>query len=258
MSGETTVRVERRGRVAILTLDRPEVLNALNHRLMTEFVGLVEELDSDEGVSAIVVTGSDRAFAAGADISEMVRLDYADVVVHGLFAAWDRMAAVRTPLIAAVAGYALGGGCELAMMCDIVVAADTAQFGQPEIALGVIPGLGGTQRLTRAVGKATAMDVVLTGRRLDAAEALAAGLVARVVPADVLLDTALGMAEAIAARSLPVVYAAKEAVAVAFESTLAEGLRFERRAFGATFALRDRREGMAAFLEKRPPDVENR
>jgi enoyl-CoA hydratase len=258
MSDEPTVVVERRGRVALLTLNRPEALNALNGRLIGEFVDAVSELDADEGIGAIVVTGSEKAFAAGADIVEMAPMQYGDIAVRGVFSAWSRMAEVRTPLIAAVAGYALGGGCELAMMCDILIAADTAQFGQPEITLGVIPGLGGTQRLTRAVGKATAMDLVLTGRRLSAAEALAAGLAARVVPADQLQTTALEMAESIAAKSLPVVYAAKEAVNVAFETTLAEGLRFERRLFGAGFALHDQKEGMAAFLEKRRPDFENR
>lgn len=258
MPGDRTVRVERRGRVALLTLDRPEVLNALNGALVEELTGHLQQLDADDGVGAIVLTGSERAFAAGADIAEMASLEYADIATHGLFTGWERVPAIRTPLIAAVAGYALGGGCELAMLCDLIVAADTAQFGQPETGLGVIPGLGGTQRLTRAVGKALAMDMVLTGRRLDAAEALAAGLVARVVPADRLLDTALEMADTIAARSLPVIYAAKEAVNVAQETTLAEGLRFERRAFGAMFALHDQKEGMAAFLQKRPPDVEHR
>jgi enoyl-CoA hydratase len=258
MPGETPVRVERRGRVALITLDRPEVLNALDSELVTALVGELERLDADDGIGAIVLTGSDRAFAAGADIAEMASLDYAHFAVHGQFTEWQRVPALRTPLIAAVAGYALGGGCELAMLCDLIIAADTAQFGQPELALGVIPGLGGTQRLTRAVGKALAMDMVLTGRRLDAAEALAAGLVARVVPADQLLPTALEAAETIASRSLPVVYAAKEAVNVAQETTLAEGLRFERRTFGAMFALRDQKEGMAAFLEKRSPEIEHR
>jgi enoyl-CoA hydratase len=258
MPGETPVRVERRGRVALVTLDRPEVLNALNSALIAALVGELEKLDADDGIGAIVITGSERAFAAGADIAEMAGLDYADFATQGRFTEWQRVPALRTPLIAAVAGYALGGGCELAMLCDLIVAADSAQFGQPEIALGVTPGLGGTQRLTRAVGKALAMDMVLTGRRIDAAEALAAGLVARVVPADQLLATVLEMAETIASRSLPVVYAAKEAVNVAQETTLAEGLRFERRTFAAMFALHDQKEGMAAFLEKRPPNVENR
>jgi enoyl-CoA hydratase len=258
MSDEPTVLLERRGRVAILTLNRPEALNALNSRLIGEFVDLVSELDADEGIGAIVVTGSEKAFAAGADIVEMAPLEYADFAGRGVFRAWSRLAEIRTPLLAAVAGYALGGGCELAMMCDLLIAADTAQFGQPEITLGVIPGLGGTQRLTRAVGKATAMDMVLTGRRISAAEAHAAGLVARVVPADELLATAVEMAERIAAQSLPVIYAAKEAVNVAFETPLAEGLRFERKAFAAAFALRDQKEGMAAFLEKRRPSFENR
>jgi enoyl-CoA hydratase len=251
MTDFENILVERRGRVAIITLNRPKALNALNEALMTEIVTAATGFDADAGIGAIVITGSERAFAAGADITEMADKSYRDVYLGGLFAAWDRFAALRTPTIAAVAGYALGGGCELAMMCDFILAADTARFGQPEITLGVIPGMGGTQRLTRAIGKAKAMELILTGRMMGAEEAERAGLVARVVPAADLLDDAIATATAIAGKSLPAAYAAKEAVNVAFESTLAEGVRFERRTFYATFALDDQKEGMAAFLEKR-------
>ncbi len=248
-----TITVETRGRVGIITLDRPEALNALNAQLMAEVVEAATAFDSSRDIGCIVLTGSPRAFAAGADIKEMVSLRYQQVYLDGLLTGWERFTALRTPVIAAVSGYALGGGCELAMMCDIIIAADTAKFGQPEINLGVIPGLGGTQRLTRAVGKARAMELVLTGRTMDAPEALAAGLVARVVPAETLLDDTLETAALIASKSLAALYAAKESVNVAFESSLAEGLRFEKRAFGALFALDDRAEGMAAFIEKREP-----
>ena len=248
-----TITVETRGRVGIITLDRPEALNALNARLMAEVVEAAVDFDSSRDIGCIVLTGSAKAFAAGADIKEMVSLRYQQVYLDGLLTGWDRFTTLRTPTIAAVSGYALGGGCELAMMCDFIIAAESAKFGQPEINLGVIPGLGGTQRLTRAVGKAKAMEMVLTGRTMDAAEALASGLVARVVPADGLLDDALATAELIASKSLAALYAAKESVNVAFEASLAEGLRFEKRAFGALFALDDRAEGMAAFVEKRTP-----
>jgi enoyl-CoA hydratase len=247
------ILVRREGRVGVIQLNRPAALNALNTGLMTDVVDAATGFDADDGVGAIIVTGSERAFAAGADIKEMADKTYQDVYLHGLFSAWDRFATLRTPTIAAVAGYALGGGCEVAMMCDMIVAADTARFGQPEINLGVIPGIGGTQRLTRAIGKAKAMDLVLTGRMMGADEAERSGLVARVVPADELQATALEMATVIASKSLPVAYAAKEAVDVAFESTLAEGIRFERRTFSALFALQDQTEGMAAFVEKRDP-----
>lgn len=257
-AGFATITVERRDRVAIITLNRPKALNALNGELMHEVVGAATELDADPDIGAIVLTGSAKAFAAGADIKEMADLTYADVVHADFFSAWDRFAAVRTPTIAAVAGYALGGGCEVAMMCDLLIAADTARFGQPEITLGTIPGIGGTQRLTRAVGKAKAMDLVLTGRMMDADEAERAGLVSRVVPADQLLEETLAIAEKIASMSLPAVYAAKEAVANAFESTLAEGVKFERRTFHATFALTDRAEGMSAFVDKRPATFAHR
>lgn len=254
MSGYENILVERRGRVGIVTLNRPAALNALNAALMAEVVAVTADFDADRGIGAIVLTGSERAFAAGADITEMAALSYQDVSLDGLFAGWSRFAELRTPTIAAVAGYALGGGCELAMMCDILIAADTATFGQPEINLGVIPGMGGTQRLTRAIGKAKAMDLILTGRTMGAEEAERAGLVARVVPAAELMDTALEVAGIVASKSLPVAYAAKEAVGAAFETVLAEGVRSERRAFFSTFALADQKEGMAAFLEKRDPD----
>ncbi|MDF2442120.1 MAG: enoyl-CoA hydratase [Subtercola sp.] len=257
MTDYENILVERRGRVGLITLNRPKALNALNAALMREVVAASQEFDADRGIGAIVITGSDRAFAAGADIKEMATLSYQDVYLDGLFTGWTAFTEVRTPIIAAVAGYALGGGCELAMMCDILIAADTAKFGQPEINLGVIPGMGGTQRLTRAIGKAKAMDLILTGRTMGAEEAERAGLVARIVPAAELLDTALAVATTIASKSLPVVYAAKEAVQVAFESTLTEGLRFEKRTFQPLFALDDQTEGMAAFTEKRDPTFVN-
>jgi len=252
------ILVERRGRVGIITLNRPRALNALNEALMREVLAAATGFDRDEEVGAILLTGSERAFAAGADIKEMLAKGYRDVFVGGLFAEWDAFAALRTPKIAAVAGYALGGGCELAMTCDIIIAAENAVFGQPEINLGVIPGMGGSQRLARAVGKAKAMDLILTGRQMDAAEAERAGLVARVVSPENLLDEAITTATTIAEKSLPVVYAAKEIVDVAFESTLAEGVRFERRMFYAAFALDDRAEGMKAFSEKRQPRFTHR
>jgi enoyl-CoA hydratase len=245
--------VERRGRVGVITLNRPHALNALNFALGVEVVAAATEMDTDPGIGAIVLTGSEKAFAAGADIKEMAGRGYADVIREDFFSAWDRFAAVRTPTIAAVSGYALGGGCEVAMMCDLLVAAENARFGQPEITLGTMPGIGGTQRLARAVGKAKAMDLVLTGRLMDADEAERAGLVSRVVATDQLLDETLAIAEKIASMSLPAAYAAKEAVAHAHESTLSAGVQFERRTFHATFALADRAEGMAAFVEKRPP-----
>jgi enoyl-CoA hydratase len=225
---------------------------------MIELVTAAEELDREPEVGAIIVTGSQKAFAAGADIKEMLPLDYPSMVASNWFGAWDRFAAIRTPVVAAVGGYALGGGCEVAMMCDVLLAADTAKFGQPEINLATIPGIGGSQRLTRAIGKAKAMDLILTGRTIGADEAERAGLVSRVVPADELMTEAKAVAESIAAQSLPVAQAAKEAVAVAFETSLAEGVRFERRTFYATFALEDRSEGMSAFVAKRPPKFRHR
>ena len=253
----STILTERRGRVALITLNRPEVLNALNLALMHEVVAAAEEFDADPGIGAIVLTGSAKAFAAGVDITEMADQSYLDMYQSDALSGWDRLSAVRTPLLAAVSGFALGGGCELAMLCDILIAADTAKFGQPEIKLGVIPGLGGSQRLTRAVGKALAMDLVLTGRTIDAAEALRAGIVARVVPADQLLDEAMAAAETIAGMSLPIAMLAKEAVNAAYETTLGSGLRFERRVFFSAFATNDQKEGMRAFLEKRAPHFSN-
>ena len=252
-----TILVDRDERVGTITLNRPKALNALNSQVMDEVTTAAEQLDSDPGIGAIVITGNEKAFAAGADIEEMSELSFGDVFGQDFFAPWAKLAAVRTPLIAAVAGYALGGGCELAMMCDILIASETAKFGQPEIKLGVIPGIGGSQRLTRAVGKALAMDLVLTGRTIDAAEALRAGLVARVVPADRLLDEAMAAAATIAGMSLPVAMLAKEAVNAAFETTLSSGLRFERRIFDSLFATDDQKEGMRAFTEKRDPDFTN-
>jgi enoyl-CoA hydratase len=253
-----TILLERRGRVGLITLNRPKALNALNSQMMRDVVAAVEDLDRDSGIGAIVITGSDRAFAAGADIKEMADKTYMDVYLEDFFAGWDKLAAARTPIVAAVAGYALGGGCELAMLCDFIIAADTAKFGQPEIKLGVIPGIGGSQRLTRAVGKAKAMDLCLTGRTMDAAEAESAGLVARVVPAHTLLQVALEAAATIADMSLPIAMMAKEAVNRSFETTLAEGVRFERRVFHATFATADQKEGMAAFVAKRKPTFTGR
>ncbi|MEV6522333.1 enoyl-CoA hydratase [Longispora sp. NPDC051575] len=239
--------------VAQLTLHRPKALNALSLQLMADLTAAAAALDADPAVKAIIVTGSAKAFAAGADIKEMQPRSFSDMYAADWFAGWSALTAVRTPLIAAVAGYALGGGCELAMMCDILLAADTARFGQPEITLGVIPGMGGSQRLTRAVGKAKAMDLCLTGRMMDAEEAERAGLVSRIVPAEDLLTEAVAVAERIAAMSAPAARMVKEAVNRAFESTLAEGLLFERRLFHATFATEDQSEGMAAFVAKRPP-----
>ena len=253
------ILVETRGRVGLLTLNRPKALNALNDVLMDELGEALAKFDADEGVGAIVLTGSDKAFAAGADIGAMKGWGYMDVYKSEYITRnWERMRSVRKPVIAAVAGYALGGGCELAMMCDILIAADTAKFGQPEIKLGVIPGAGGTQRLPRAAGKAKAMDLILTGRMMDAKEAERAGLVSRVVAADKLLDEALGVAAQIAEFSLPSVMMAKEAINRAYEAPLAEGMLFERRLFHALFATEDQKEGMAAFVEKRKPKFKHK
>lgn len=257
MTDFETILLERKGRVGIITLNRPKALNALNSQLMREVVAAVEELDADREIGAILLTGSERAFAAGADIKEMAPKTFSEVYAEDFFSEWDRLSSARTPIIAAVSGYALGGGCELAMLCDFIIASDTAKFGQPEIKLGVIPGIGGSQRLTRAVGKAKAMDMCLTGRNMDAEEAERAGLVSRVVPADELLDVALDAATTIASMSLPAVIMAKEAVNRSFETTLAEGVRFERRVFHSTFATADQKEGMAAFVEKRTPDFKH-
>jgi len=257
MSFETII-TETRGKVGLVTLNRPKALNALNTTVMRELVEALKAFDADAGIGAVVVTGSEKAFAAGADIKEMQAKTYVDAYLDDLFAGWEEMGRIRKPVIAAVAGYALGGGCELAMMCDFIIAADNAKFGQPEITLGVMPGMGGSQRLTRFVGKSKAMDMCLTGRMMDAAEAERSGLVSRVVPLADLLDEALAAAQKIAAFSLPAVLMAKEAVNRAYETTLSEGLRFERRVFHAMFALEDQKEGMAAFTEKRPPVFRNR
>jgi len=249
----TTILLERRERVGIVTLNRPEALNALNLEMMREVTTACAELDRDQGIGCILLTGSAKAFAAGADIKEMQPHSYHEMYEADWFAGWDALTQVRTPLIAAVAGYALGGGCELAMLCDTILAADTAQFGQPEVKLGVMPGIGGSQRLTRLVGKAKAMDLCLTGRMMDATEAERAGLVTRVVPAAELLDEALALANTIASMSKPVTMMITESIDRAYETTLTEGVRFERRVFHATFATNDQKEGMTAFIDKRPP-----
>jgi len=252
-----TIAVETRGRVGIVRLNRPQALNALNATLLGEFLAAVEAFDAAAGIGCLLVTGSDKAFAAGADIKEMADKTFIDAFLADFAAEWERVTRVRKPIVAAVAGFALGGGCELAMMCDLIIAADNARFGQPEIKLGVIPGMGGTQRLTRVVGKAKAMDLCLTGRMMDAAEAERSGLVARVVPLASLMDEAMKTAEAIASMSLPSVMLTKEAVNRAFETTLTEGVRFERRLFHSLFATKDQKEGMAAFIEKRPAKFRN-
>lgn len=250
---------ETRGKVGLITLNRPKALNALNDALIDEIGQALDSYEADEAVGCIVITGSEKAFAAGADIGAMKDLSFMDVYKGNYISAnWDRISRCRKPIIAAVAGYALGGGCELAMMCDFILAADTAQFGQPEVKLGVLPGAGGTQRLPRAVGKAKAMELCLSGRTMDAAEAERAGLVARIVPADKLVDEALATAEKIASYSLPVVMMIKESVNRAYESALQEGLLFERRNFHSTFAMQDQKEGMTAFIEKRKPEFKNR
>ena len=252
------ILTDTHGRVGLITLNRPKALNALNDALMDDLGRALLAFDADEGIGAIVITGGDRAFAAGADIAAMAGWSYMDVYkTEYLTRNWEHIRRVRKPVIAAVAGFALGGGCELAMMCDIVIAADSARFGQPEIKLGVIPGAGGTQRLPRALGKAKAMDLCLTGRMMDAAEAERAGLVSRVVPAASLLEEALAVATAIASFSLPSVMMLKESVNRAYETPLSEGLLFERRAFHSLFATHDQKEGMKAFLEKRKPDFGN-
>ena len=250
--------VETKGRVGIIRLNRPQALNALNRALIGELNQAIEIFEADAGIGCLLITGSDKAFAAGADIKEMADKSFIDTYLGNFAADWDRTARARKPVVAAVAGFALGGGCELAMHCDIVIAADTAKFGQPEIKLGVIPGIGGTQRLTRAVGKAKAMDLILTGRMMDAAEAEKSGLVARVVPAASLLEEAMKVADTIANFSLPAVLAGKEAINRAFEGALAEGVLFERRVFHALFATEDQKEGMKAFVEKRKPAWKNK
>ncbi|HEX9646223.1 MAG TPA: enoyl-CoA hydratase [Alphaproteobacteria bacterium] len=253
-----SIKVEVRGKVGLITLDRPQALNALNAQLVEELNTALDAFESDPEIGAVLITGSDKAFAAGADIKEMQSKSYMDAYFGDFIGQWERIGSCRKPVIAAVAGYALGGGCELAMMCDIVIAAEDARFGQPEIKLGTFPGSGGTQRLPRAIGKAKAMDLILTGRMMDADEAERAGLVSRVVPASELLARALEVAAGVAAMSLPAATMAKEAVNRAFESPLREGVLFERRLFYSTFALDDQKEGMAAFVEKRPAKFTNR
>jgi len=253
-----TIIVDTKGRVGIITLNRPKALNALNSELIEELSAALDRFEADEKIGCIVLTGSDKAFAAGADIKEMQSRDYMDVFLSDFIGAWERLSRARKPVIAAVAGYALGGGCELAMMCDFIIAAETAKFGQPEITIGVIPGSGGTQRLTKAVGKAKAMDMCLTGRMMDAEEAERSGLVSRVVAAADLLGEAVKAAEKIASHSLPSTMMAKEAVNVAFETSLAQGVRFERRLFHSLFSTEDQKEGMAAFAEKRSPNFKHR
>jgi enoyl-CoA hydratase len=252
------ILTETRGRVGLITLNRPEALNALSADLIAELAAAVDGYDHDDGIGAILITGSEKAFAAGADVKEMASLSFVEAYLRDEAAGLAKIAEARKPIVAAVAGYCLGGGAELALLADIIIAADTAKFGQPEITLGIIPGMGGTQRLPRAIGKAKAMDMILTGRMIDAAEAERAGLVARVVPAAELMTVALAVAEKIAGLSLAAVMAAKESMNRAFEAPLAEGLRFERRLFHALFATDDQKEGMAAFIAKRPPKFRNR
>ncbi len=253
------IKLEQRERVGLITLNRPKQLNALNAELMQELAKALYAYDADEGIGAIVITGSEKAFAAGADIGAMKDFSYMDAFRSDYITRdWEHILRIRKPVIAAVAGYALGGGNELAMMCDIVIAADNAKFGQPEVNLGVMPGAGGTQRLPRFAGKAKAMDLCLTARMMDAAEAERAGLVSRVVPLDRLMEEALAAAQKIAACSLPVVMMIKESINRAYETSLAEGVRFERRLFHSQFALEDQKEGMSAFLEKRKPAFKHR
>ncbi len=250
--------VETKDRVGVITLNRPNALNALNNALVAELNQALDAFEADAAIGAIVITGSEKAFAAGADIKEMASKSYAEVYGEDFISSWERITRCRKPIIAAVAGFALGGGCELAMMCDFIIAADTAKFGQPEITLGIMPGAGGTQRLTRFVGKSKAMEMCLTGRMMDAAEAERAGLVSRVVPAADLMAEAMKAAGKIAAMSLPAVMMTKETVNRAYESTLTEGMRFERRVFHAMFATEDQKEGMTAFVEKRKPAFKHR
>jgi enoyl-CoA hydratase len=257
MSYETII-AETKGRVGLVRLNRPAALNALNAQLIKDMSAALDVFEADDAIGAIVLTGSDKAFAAGADIKEMQAKTYMSAYKEDFISAWDRVARCRKPTVAAVAGFALGGGCELAMMCDIIIAADTAKFGQPEIKLGVMPGAGGTQRLIRQVGKAKAMEMCLTGRMMDAAEAERVGLVSRVVPAAGLLEDAMKTAATIAAMSLPAAMMTKESINRAYETTLAEGIRFERRVFHAMFATADQKEGMAAFVEKRKADFQHK
>ena len=252
-----TILFEQRDRVALITLNRPQALNALNSQVMREITTALARVDADPSIGCSVITGSTKAFAAGADIKEMSGQSYMDMWKADWFAGWDALTAARKPIIAAVAGFALGGGCELAMMCDFILAGDNAKFGQPEIKLGTMPGMGGSQRLTRLVGKSKAMEMCLTGRMMDAAEAERSGLVSRVVPVDGLVAEAMTVAATIAGMSQPIAAMVKESVNRSYEVTLAEGIRFERRVFHATFATQDQKEGMAAFVEKRKADFRN-
>ncbi len=253
-----TILVETRGHVGLVRLNRPKALNALNAQVIAELTEALKAYDADPEIAAVVVTGTDKAFAAGADIKEMAAKDYVAASFGDFIAPWQGVAQRKKPVIAAVAGYALGGGCELAMMCDLIICADNAKFGQPEINLGTIPGAGGTQRLTRAIGKSKAMEMILTGRMMDAEAAERANLVARVVPVDTLVDEAVKLADTIAEKSKPVVAMAKKAVNAAYESTLETGLQIERQLFYGTFATEDRREGMAAFADKRSPEFQDK
>ena len=253
-----TILVDTKGKVGVITLNRPKVLNALSIDLSTELCGALADFDADEKIGCIVITGSEKAFAAGADIKEMQPMSYMDAYSQDFGANWDQVIKTRKPIIAAVSGYALGGGCELAMMCDMIFAADTAKFGQPEITLGVMPGLGGTQRLTRFVGKSKSMDLCLTGRMMGADEAERAGLVSRVVAADKLMDEVMEAADKIASFSLPILMMTKESVNRSYETTLSEGVRFERRLFQSMFATEDQSEGMTAFVEKRKANFQNK
>lgn len=258
MASYESVVTEREGSVGVVMLNRPKALNALNGQLVDEAVAALRSFDADETIGCMILTGSEKAFAAGADIKEMASLTFADAYRADFISRWDAIGTMRKPVIAAVSGFALGGGCEVAMMCDLIIASDSAKFGQPEIKLGVMPGAGGTQRLTRAVGKAKAMDLILTGRMMDAHEAERSGLVARVVPADALMTEAKAMATTIAGYSIPALMAAKESVNRAFEGTLSDGVTFERRLFHALFSTDDQKEGMAAFAEKRPANFTHR
>lgn len=253
-----TLIVETKDGIGIITLNRPEAMNALNATLIAELNAVLDRMEADNAVRAIILTGSEKAFAAGADIKEMKDKSFVEVTKNDFIAPWERVTRCRKPVIAAVAGFALGGGCELAMMCDFIIAADNAKFGQPEVRLGIMPGAGGTQRMARAIGKAKTMDLCLTGRMMDAAEAERSGLVSRVVPLADLLPEAVKAAQTIAGFSMPSIMMAKEAVNRAFETTLSEGIRFERRLFQSLFATEDQKEGMTAFTEKRPPNFRHR
>ncbi|MEM1376825.1 MAG: enoyl-CoA hydratase [Pseudomonadota bacterium] len=253
-----TITTEKRGSVLLITLNRPKALNALNFLVAEELGAALSDVETDQKIGAVVITGSEKAFAAGADIKEMAEMHYAEAYSNNAFAEWDKVQNFRKPMIAAVSGYALGGGCELATMCDIIIAAENAKFGQPEITLGIMPGMGGTQRLARFIGKAKTMDLCLTGRLMDADEAERCGLVSRIVPSSELIETALAVADKIADFSQPSVMMAKETIRYAYDSTMDAGLTFERRVFHSMFALDDQKEGMSAFVEKRTPSFKNR